>query len=95
VESPSSTATSARSTGPPPASYGNGPDQLGFAPGSGPSFASGQEQSDCVKELTNKLAWVIGSTYKKTYSSKKGPVHAFAAKCAHGIVRAQGYSKSK
>lgn len=79
----------------PPTTYGHAPDNFGFPPGSGPGMASGQEQTDCVKELTNKLAWVLGSTYKKTYSSNKGPVHLYAQRIAKGIVRGQGYSKTK
>jgi len=95
VEPSHDSAAPPRSGSPPPAIYGNAQDQLGFPPGSGPSFASGQEQTDCIKELTNKIAWVLGSTYKKTYASKKGPVHTLAARVAKGIVRTSGYSKSK
>ena len=75
--------------------YGNGEDSLGYPPGSGDGQAGGQEQTDCVKELTNKLCWVLGSTYGKNYSSKKGPVYFLAQRIAKGIVRASGYSKSK
>lgn len=75
--------------------YGKAAGSLGYPPGKGEEEASGQEQTDCVKELTNKLAWVLGSTYKRAYSGKKGPVHSFAELAALGIVRAQGYSKSK
>jgi len=75
--------------------YGKAKDSIGYPAGPGPEEASGQEQTDCVKELTNKLAWVLGSTYKRTYSSKHGPVQDFAKLAALGIVRAQGYSKSK
>lgn len=94
METPNS-ATPPRSGDSPQASFGNAQDSLGYPPGSGPGFASGQEQTDCVKELTNKIAWVLGSTYKKTYSSKRGPVHSLAQRVAKGIVKASGYSKSK
>ncbi len=75
--------------------YGKAEGSIGYPPGPGKGEASGQEQSDCVKELTNKLAWVLGSTYSAQYSGKKGPVYKFAQLAALGIVRAQGYSKSK
>lgn len=94
METPN-TEPPARPRRPPKATFGNAPDSLGYPPGSGEGFASGQDQTDCVKELANKLAWVLGSTYKKTYSSKRGPVRSFAELAALGIVRAQGYSKSK
>lgn len=75
--------------------YGKAEGSIGYPPGPGEGEASGQEQTDCIKELTNKLAWVLGSTYKSQYSHKKGPVYHFAQLAALGIVRAQGYSKSK
>lgn len=42
------------------------------------------------QELTNKLAWAIGSTYKRTYHSKKGPVRDFAWELTKRIVGYQG-----
>lgn len=79
----------------PEAYYGNAEDSLGYPPGSGQGFASGQEQTDCVRELANKLAWAIGSTYRKRYSTKKSPTFQLAQFAALAIVRQEGYSKSE
>lgn len=95
METPSCPATSPRNGRPPLPPPQPATNRLGHPPGSGEGFASGQEQVDGFKELVNKLAWVLGSTYKHPYSSKKGPVHELAVRAARSIVRATGYPKSK
>ena len=84
-----------RPSGPTKIGDPNAPDHFGYPPGSGEGLASGQEQTDCAKELANKISWVLGSTYRLPYSNKKGPVYRFAQLAALAIIRAQGYSKSK
>jgi len=42
------------------------------------------------KELTRKLAWAIGSTYKRAYHSKKGAVPDFAWELTKRIVTMHG-----
>ena len=42
------------------------------------------------QELTNKLAWALGSTYRVSYHAKKGPVRDFAWQVAKRIVAMQG-----
>ena len=44
-----------------------------------------------IKELTNKLSWVIGSSYKKRYSGKRGPVNDYAARMVKRILKDHGY----
>lgn len=46
--------------------------------------------ADFYKELTNKLSWAIGSAYKRSYHSKKGPVRDFAWQLTKRIVQMQG-----
>jgi len=91
----SNTATNPRIRRTPETYYGNAEDSLGYPPGGGEGLASGQEQADCVRELSNKFAWAIGSTYRKRYSTKKSPAYQLAQFAALAIVRQEGYSKSE
>lgn len=52
---------------------------------------SGEAQIAFNKELTNKIAWVIGSAYKKRYSGKGGAVQDYARRCVRAIIRDHGY----
>jgi len=52
---------------------------------------SGEEQLAFQKELMNKLKWVLGSAYKKRYSTKTGPIADYARKVVTAIIRDQGY----
>lgn len=52
---------------------------------------SAQTKLEFIKELQNKLQWVLGSAYKQRYSGKKGPVHDYAAKIVAAILRDHGY----
>lgn len=53
--------------------------------------ASGEEQLAFNKELANKIQWVIGSAYKKKYSSKGGPVAEYSRRVVKAIIRDHGY----
>lgn len=48
-------------------------------------------QQDVVAELTNKLAWVIGSVYRMPYSSKKSLARRVAWQMMSELVTEHGY----
>jgi len=50
-------------------------------------------QSDAFKELVNKLAWVIGSTFQAPYSGNRTVCRTYARYLAADIIRDQGYPK--
>jgi len=44
-----------------------------------------------TKELTNKLAWAMGSFYGVSYSRKNSLVTQYAARCCRAILRDHGF----
>jgi len=48
-------------------------------------------QTDCVKELLNKLAWALGSTYRVTYGNKGSPARRRAWELAKQVLASEGY----
>lgn len=48
-------------------------------------------QETGFKELTNKVAWVLGSTYRLEYSKRGSDLRDYARMIAHAIVRDHGY----
>lgn len=44
-----------------------------------------------TKELTNKLAWAVGSFYKVPYSGKRTIINKYVFRCARAILRDHGY----
>lgn len=48
-------------------------------------------QTDMFKEIVNKIAWVLGSTYQKPYSNTKHAARVYALKIAKAVVRDHGY----
>jgi len=48
-------------------------------------------QTDAFKELINKLAWVLGSTYRAPYSRHRTLARDYAVKLAQVTVRDHGY----
>lgn len=48
-------------------------------------------QSDAYKELANKLAWAIGSTYRVPYANVRTAARRAALRLAQDLVAAQGY----
>lgn len=48
-------------------------------------------QQDVVKELVNKVAWVLGSTYRASYSSMRMPARAYAWRIVKKIIEDHGY----
>lgn len=43
------------------------------------------------KELTNKLAWTVGSFYGVPYSGRRTTVYDYVFRCARAILRDHGY----
>jgi len=50
-------------------------------------------QTDAYKELINKLAWVIGSFYRVSYSSSRLPPRQYAVRVAKAILSTHGYPR--
>jgi len=44
-----------------------------------------------TRELTNKLAWAVGSFYKVPYSGRQTVVQKYVFRCARAILRDHGY----
>lgn len=51
-------------------------------------------QTDVFKELVNKFAWALGSTYRLTYAGKRSNVRIAAQQLATSIIQAEGYPHS-
>lgn len=63
------------------------PDPLGIDAGK----AIPKLQMDCFQELVNKLAWVIGSTYRVDYSNRKTTARIYAVALASRLIQDHGY----
>ena len=48
-------------------------------------------QTDGFKELVNKLAWAMGSTYRVPYANSRTPARALAIRVASHLIDTQGY----
>lgn len=48
-------------------------------------------QQDCFKELVNKLAWVLGSTYRVPYNNRRTAARAWALSLAKDTIAEHGY----
>jgi len=48
-------------------------------------------QTDCVKELLNKLAWALGSTYRVPYGNKGASARVRAWELAKLVLTSEGY----
>jgi len=48
-------------------------------------------QADCYKELINKLAWAIGSTFRTPFSNSRTPTRQLARKLASTLIVEHGY----
>jgi len=64
-----------------------GPELLGVP---GPETVVGF-QTEVFKELINKFAWALGSTYRQAYSNQRTPVRQLAIAMAKHVVNTQGY----
>jgi len=51
-------------------------------------------QQDVFKELINKLAWVLGSTYRTRYSTPRCPTRRAAVDLARRVLKSEGYPRS-
>jgi len=50
-------------------------------------------QTDVYKELINKFAWVIGSTYRAPYRNKLTQTRKLAAELAKIVIDSAGYPR--
>jgi len=48
-------------------------------------------QTEVFKELINKFAWALGSTYRQPYSNQRSPTRQLAIAMAKHIIEKQGY----
>jgi len=48
-------------------------------------------QTEVFKELINKFAWALGSTYRAPYSNQRTAVRQLAIRLAKAVVHGQGY----
>jgi len=48
-------------------------------------------QTDVCKEMVNKIAWVLGSTYRRNYSNMKTPARAYAWRIVKQVIKDHGY----
>ena len=44
-----------------------------------------------TRELTNKLAWAVGSFYKVPYSGRQTVIQKYVFRCARAVLRDHGY----
>jgi len=56
-----------------------------------PSDAQPALQKESFKELVNKLAWAIGSTYGRPYSNIRSVARTVAIALAKDVIRDHGY----
>jgi len=50
-------------------------------------------QSDAYKELINKLAWAIGSSYDTPYNNTRTQTRATAIELASALIASHGYPR--
>lgn len=55
------------------------------------AFTHAPLQTDCFKELINKLAWTLGSVYRKPYSGTKSPARTYALEIARVVIQEHGW----
>lgn len=48
-------------------------------------------QQDVVKELVNKIAWTLGSVYRRNYSNMRTPARAYAWRIVKQVINDHGY----
>lgn len=46
---------------------------------------------DVVKELVNKVAWALGSVYRRGYSNARSPARAYAWRFVKKLLEDHGY----
>jgi len=48
-------------------------------------------QQDVVKEMVNKIAWVLGSVYRQNYSNMRTPARQYAWRIVKQTIKDHGY----
>jgi len=68
------------------------PDHVSSARLGVPAYlTSPQLQSDAFKELVNKLAWAVGSTYRMQYGNARSNTRQIAVRLAKSLITDEGY----
>jgi len=68
----------------------SGPGPLGVPPGDTYS----ELQHVCFKELVNKIAWAVGSTYGRPYHNTRTSARLAAIEAAKAVVAEHGYPRN-
>lgn len=48
-------------------------------------------QTDVVKELVNKVAWTLGSVYRRPYNNMRTPARMYAWRIVKQVLKDHGY----
>jgi len=56
-----------------------------------PLEAQSALQQDAVKELVNKIAWTLGSVYRRSYSNMRTPAREYAWRIVKQVIKDHGY----
>jgi len=59
--------------------------------GESPGWTPAEIQLSFNKELVNKVAWLIGTAYGKSYSNRRSPVKEYSYRIVKAIIRDHGY----
>lgn len=68
-------------------------DEASTTLGIPPSDSITALQTDSFKELVNKFAWCLGSTYRVDYSNVRTAARTLAIQMASHVIRTQGYPR--
>jgi len=75
----------------PPSVPPTAPSLADFPLGIPPHEAQIALQQDVVKELVNKIAWTLGSVYRRSYSNMKTPAREYAWRIVKQVIKDNGY----
>jgi len=75
----------------PPAQTSGGSTTLAGPLGIPPEEAQLALQTDVCKEMVNKIAWVLGSTYRRNYSNMRTPAREYAWRIVKQVIKDHGY----
>jgi len=55
------------------------------------NLTQSQLQQDVFKELINKFAWALGSTYRRSSTQRRSNVRLLARQLATAVIESEGY----
>jgi len=53
-----------------------------------------EARHDALKELVNKFAWALGSTYRCPYTNRRTPTRGLAITLAANVLDKQGFPRN-